>query len=49
MKKALIIIDLQNDYFKNGTIELQGIDKALIQTNKLIKYFIGFLFSALYL
>ena len=38
MKKALIIIDLQNDYFKNGTIELQGIDKALIQTNKLIKY-----------
>lgn len=38
MKKALIIIDMQNDYFKNGTMELNGIDEVLSQTNKLIKY-----------
>lgn len=38
MKKALIIIDLQNDYFKDGANELQNIDEALIQTNKLIKF-----------
>lgn len=38
MKKALIVIDLQNDYFCGGNMELQGIDEVLIQTNKLIKY-----------
>jgi len=38
MKKALIIIDMQNDYFENGSMELVGINKALTQTNKLIKY-----------
>jgi len=38
MKKALIIIDMQNDYFKNGSMELAGINDALDQTNKLIKY-----------
>jgi len=38
MKKALIIIDMQNDYFKNGTMELKSINEALEQTNKLIKY-----------
>ena len=38
MKKALIIIDLQNDYFKDGANELQNIDEALMQTNKLIKF-----------
>lgn len=38
MKKALIVIDLQNDYFCGGNMELQEINKALIQTNKLIEY-----------
>jgi len=38
MKKALIVIDLQNDYFKNGSMELQDIDEALKQTNRLIKF-----------
>ena len=38
MKKALIIIDMQNDYFENGSMELVSINEALIQTNKLIKY-----------
>lgn len=38
MKKALILIDLQNDYFLNGSMELKGIDKVLEKTNKLIKF-----------
>jgi len=38
MAKALIVIDLQNDYFCGGKMELQNIDESLIQTNKLIKY-----------
>ncbi len=38
MKKALIIIDLQNDYFKDGNMELVDIDIVLNNTNKLIKY-----------
>ena len=38
MKKALIVIDLQNDYFKDGTMELQNIDEVLKQTNKLIQF-----------
>jgi len=29
MKKALIVIDLQNDYFCNGNMELVNIDEAL--------------------
>ncbi len=28
MKKALIIIDIQNDYFENGSMPLVGSDKA---------------------
>lgn len=38
MKKALIVIDLQNDYFVGGNMELLNIDEALKQTNKLIKF-----------
>jgi len=38
MKKALIIIDIQNDYFSGGTMELVDIDTTLQNTNKLIKY-----------
>ena len=37
MKKALIIIDMQNDYFAGGKMELVGMDKALKNTLKLIK------------
>ena len=29
MKQALLVIDLQNDYFKNGKMELVGPDQAL--------------------
>jgi len=38
MKKALIVIDLQNDYFCGGTMELENIDEALQKTNKLISF-----------
>jgi len=37
MKKALIVIDMQNDYFAGGKMELVGMDKALKNTLKLIK------------
>ncbi|PHS58016.1 MAG: cysteine hydrolase [Sulfurimonas sp.] len=38
MKKALIVIDLQNDYFHGGRMELQEINKALENTNKLLEF-----------
>lgn len=38
MKKALIVIDLQNDYFEGGNMKLQNIEEALCQTNKLITF-----------
>ena len=38
MKKALIVIDLQNDYFCGGNMELVNIDEALNKTNTLIQY-----------
>ncbi len=38
MKKALIVIDIQNDYFCGGNMELVEIDDVLIKINKLIKF-----------
>jgi len=38
MKKALIVIDLQNDYFEDGNMELQNVNEVLTQTNKLIQF-----------
>jgi len=38
MKKALIVIDLQNDYFCNGNMELVNIDEALQKSNELVKF-----------
>lgn len=35
MKQALIIIDVQNDYFKNGKMELDHPEKVLKNINKL--------------
>jgi len=37
MKKALIIIDMQNDYFADGKMALVGIDEAMENTMKLIE------------
>ncbi|MBN6513895.1 cysteine hydrolase family protein [Acinetobacter pittii] len=39
MKQALLIIDVQNDYFKNGKMELVGPDQALEKIKQLQQYF----------
>lgn len=39
MNKALIIIDIQNDYFKNGKFELVNADAALENARLLSDYF----------
>jgi nicotinamidase-related amidase len=38
MKKALIIIDIQNDYFAGGSMELVGMDEVLENIHKLIEH-----------
>ena len=38
MKRALLVIDLQNDYFCGGAMELNGAEKTLEQTNSVIAY-----------
>lgn len=35
MKQALLIIDIQNDYFPEGKNELHEADKALLKVNQL--------------
>ncbi len=39
MKTALLLIDLQNDYFPNGKMELVGIDNASQNTKSLLEHF----------
>ena len=39
MKQALIIIDVQNDYFPNGRYELSNPDRALQKIIKLQNHF----------
>jgi len=39
MKQALLVIDVQNDYFKNGKMELVGPDQALEKIKQLEQYF----------
>jgi nicotinamidase-related amidase len=36
---ALILIDFQNDYFKNGKMELEYSNQAVLQAQKALKYF----------
>lgn len=38
-KKALIIIDIQNDYFENGAIELVKPVEASLKVQKMIEFF----------
>jgi nicotinamidase-related amidase len=38
MKIALLIIDVQNDYFPNGKMELNGSLKASVNIKDLIEY-----------
>ncbi|WP_138754180.1 cysteine hydrolase family protein [Paenibacillus sinopodophylli] len=39
MSTALIIIDIQNDYFPNGNMELVNPDKAAANAAKVLKWF----------
>jgi nicotinamidase-related amidase len=39
MKPALIIIDIQNDYFPGGKMELEGSPEASLQAAKLLERF----------
>ncbi|MEP2668661.1 MAG: cysteine hydrolase family protein [Cyclobacteriaceae bacterium] len=39
MKTALILIDLQNDYFKNGKMELFKPEEAVKKAQLILKYF----------
>ncbi|EKF55550.1 isochorismatase hydrolase [Galbibacter marinus] len=38
-KKALIVIDIQNDYFENGAWELVGANEASLKAQKMINHF----------
>ncbi|PVY42379.1 nicotinamidase-related amidase [Pontibacter virosus] len=38
-KKALLVIDIQNDYFENGAWELEGPVEASLNTRKVIDHF----------
>jgi nicotinamidase-related amidase len=39
MKKALLIVDIQNDYFAGGRMELQGSDAASLRAGELLAQF----------
>ena len=39
MNTALLIIDLQNDYFKGGAMTLVGAEKASLNARKILDYF----------
>ena len=39
MKQALILVDIQNDYFAGGTMELSGMDAAATNCAKLLDSF----------
>jgi len=39
MKTALILVDIQNDYFKGGPMELVGMDVASTKAGKLLSHF----------
>jgi nicotinamidase-related amidase len=39
MKTGLILVDIQNDYFEGGRMELVGMEAAGTQANKLLAFF----------
>lgn len=39
MKRALLIVDMQNDYFPGGNMELVGVDKAAEKIGQLLATF----------
>lgn len=48
-KRALLVIDVQNDYFKNGRMALENPEQALKQINQLEKFFIRNKQSVIYI
>lgn len=41
MKPTLLIVDIQNDYFAGGKMELTGMDSACANASKLLSWFRG--------
>lgn len=39
MKTGLILVDIQNDYFPGGAVELPGMDEAAIKAKALLGFF----------
>ncbi|ADY55476.1 isochorismatase hydrolase [Syntrophobotulus glycolicus DSM 8271] len=39
MKQGLILVDIQNDYFKGGKYELVNPEQAAMQANKILTFF----------
>jgi len=39
MKKALVLIDFQNDYFEGGKMEVVNSEKAALKAKNILKYF----------
>ena len=39
MKKALVLIDIQNDYFENGSMTLVGAEEASLNARKILDEF----------
>ena len=41
MKSALVLIDVQNDYFPGGRMELEGSAEAILQARRILEHFRG--------
>ena len=39
MKRGLLLVDIQNDYFPGGKVELEGMTKASLKAGRLLAYF----------
>ena len=39
MKQALLLVDIQNDYFPGGTMELVGSPEAAVKAKELLQFF----------
>ncbi len=49
MSKALLIIDIQNDYFPDGAMELVGSENAAINAKQIINVFRNKFFPVIYI
>ena len=39
MKTGLLLVDIQNDYFPGGKMELQGMTEAALKARELLGFF----------